>query len=48
MGPKVGLTFSAAEMEFVINGTWDVYYINDDLDKIGEVDGYSIEFVLPL
>jgi hypothetical protein len=41
------LTFSPDEIEFVINGTWDVYYINDDLDKIGETDGFSIESFFP-
>ena len=31
----------------VINGTWDVYYVNDDLDIASEADGYSVESFFP-
>jgi hypothetical protein len=41
------LNFSDAEIEIVINGTWDVYYINDDLDKSTEVDGYNVDSFFP-
>ena len=41
------LNFSDAEIEIVINGTWDVYYINDDLDKSTEADGYSVDSFFP-
>ena len=30
--PNTWLTFTEAEIELVVNGTWDVYYVNDDLD----------------
>jgi hypothetical protein len=41
------LSFAEDEIEIVINGTWDVYYINDDFDKIGEVDGYAVDSFFP-
>jgi hypothetical protein len=41
------LNFSDAEIEIVLNGTWDVYYINDDLDKCTEVDGYNVDSFFP-
>ena len=44
---KTWLTFADNEIEIVINGSWDVYYINDDLDKVTEADGYSVESFFP-
>ncbi len=44
---RTWLSFSDAEIEIVINGTWDVYYINDDLDKATEADGYSVDSFFP-
>jgi hypothetical protein len=44
---RTWLNFSDSEIEFAVNGTWDVYYINDDMDKAGEADGYSIESFFP-
>jgi uncharacterized damage-inducible protein DinB len=41
------LTFAENEIEVVINGTWDVYYITDELDKVTEADGYSVESFFP-
>ena len=41
------LTFADNEIEFVINGSWDVYFINDDLDKVTEADGFSVESFFP-
>jgi hypothetical protein len=41
------LSFAEDEIEVVVNGVWDVYYINDAFDKIGEVDGYSVESFFP-
>jgi hypothetical protein len=41
------LTFSPQDIEIVINGTWDVYFIDDNLDKAGEADGYSVEAFFP-
>jgi hypothetical protein len=41
------LSFSDAEIEMVINGTWDVYFINDDLDKSTELDGYNVDSFFP-
>jgi len=44
---KTWLTFARDEIETVINGIWDVYYINDELDKATEADGYSVESFFP-
>ncbi len=44
---RTWLTFSDAEIEIVINGTWDVYFINDDLDITTEADGYSVNSFFP-
>jgi hypothetical protein len=44
---RTWLSFSDAEIEIVINGTWDVYYINDDLDKSTEADGYNVDSFFP-
>ena len=41
------LSFSDSEIEIVINGTWDVYFINDDLDKASEADGYNVDSFFP-
>jgi hypothetical protein len=45
--PNTWLSFSERDMEMVVNGTWDDYYINDDLDKVSEADGYSVESFFP-
>ncbi len=44
---RTWLSFADTEIEIVINGTWDVYYINDDLDKATEADGYSVDSFFP-
>ncbi len=41
------LTFAAGDMQLVVNGTWDVYNINDDLDIVTEADGYSVNAFFP-
>jgi uncharacterized damage-inducible protein DinB len=41
------LSYVSAEVEFVINGIWDVYFINDDFDRTGEKDSYSVESFFP-
>jgi hypothetical protein len=46
-GTKTWLSFSQDEIETVVNGTWDVYYIDDDFDKVGEADGYSVDSFFP-
>jgi hypothetical protein len=45
--PHTWLTFNEDDIETVINGTWDVYYINDELDLSNEGDGYSVESFFP-
>jgi hypothetical protein len=45
--PNTWLSFAEQDIEIVINGSWDVYFINDDLDKITETDGYSVESFFP-
>ncbi len=43
------LTFAENEIEIVINGQWEVYYINDNDDKVNETeDGYSVELFFPI
>ena len=41
------LNFAESEIEIVVNGTWDVYFIKDNLDKTSEADGYSVESFFP-
>jgi len=46
--PQSWLVFAENEIEIVINGTWEVYYINDVDDKVAETDdGYSVESFFP-
>ncbi len=46
--PETWLVFAENEIEIVINGTWEVYFINDNDDKVAETDnGYSIESFFP-
>jgi hypothetical protein len=45
--PHTWLSFSDSEIEIVVNGSWDVYYVNDDLDVANETDGYSVESFFP-
>jgi uncharacterized damage-inducible protein DinB len=44
---RTWLNFAQNEIEIVVNGTWDVYYINNDFDKSSEADGYSVESFFP-
>jgi hypothetical protein len=44
---RTWLTFSDTEIEIVLNGKWDVYYINDDLDIVNEADGYNVDSFFP-
>ena len=44
---RTWLSFADTEVEIVVNGVWDVYYINDNLDKATEVDGFSVESFFP-
>jgi hypothetical protein len=46
-GRDTWLNFAEHDIELAINGTWEVYFINDALDKISEVDGYSVESFFP-
>jgi hypothetical protein len=41
------LNFSEQEIEIVVNGTWDVYFIDDALDRTTEADGYSVDSFFP-
>jgi hypothetical protein len=41
------LNFADTEIELSINGTWDVYYVNDNMDKLSEVDGYTVNSFFP-
>ncbi len=44
---KTWLSFGQDEIDIVVNGTWDDYFINDDYDKVSEADGYSVEAFFP-
>jgi len=42
------LKFSESEIDIVINGTWEVYYIDDNDNKVSEVEnGYSVDSFFP-
>jgi hypothetical protein len=46
--PKSWLTFSENNIEIVINGQWEVYFINDNGDLVRETDdGYSVNSFFP-
>jgi uncharacterized damage-inducible protein DinB len=45
--PNTWLNFSENEIEIEVNGVWDVYYISDDLNKVTEADGFSVESFFP-
>jgi hypothetical protein len=41
------LSFAESDIEMVVNGSWDVYFIDDDMDKTNEADGYSVDSFFP-
>jgi hypothetical protein len=41
------LNFSMDEIELAVNGTWNVYYIDDELNLSNEAEGYSVESFFP-
>ncbi len=46
--PKCWLTVSENQIELAINGTWDVYYIDENDNKVSEIDnGYSVDSFFP-
>jgi hypothetical protein len=45
--PETWLTFAEDEIEIMIDGVWEVYFINDDLEKTTETDGTSVESFFP-
>ncbi len=45
--PNTWLNFTDQDIQLVVNGVWDVYFINDDFEKITETDGYSVESFFP-
>jgi hypothetical protein len=44
---RTWLNFSDNDIQTVVNGTWTVYYVNDDLDKTSEADGYNVDSFFP-
>jgi hypothetical protein len=44
---RTWLSFSDEEIEIVVNGMWDVYFINDNMDKATEADGYAVGAFFP-
>ena len=44
---KTWLSFAEDDIEVEINGRWDSYFINDDMDKVSEADGYSVNAFFP-
>src|SRR3972149_7528305 len=36
--PNTWLNFAEHDIELVVNGSWDVYFINDDLNRVTEAD----------
>ncbi len=45
--PNTWLNFAERDIEIVVNGSWDVYFINDDFDKLSEADGYAVDSFFP-
>lgn len=45
--PRTWLTFSPDEIELIVNGIWDVYFINDSYDKVDEATGYNVDSFFP-
>ena len=45
--PHTWLSFDGDEIEIIVDGYWDVYYINDSLEKVNETTGYSVESFFP-
>ena len=45
--PRTWLSFARDEIEFIVDGTWDDYFINDDLEKVTERDGYCVDAFFP-
>jgi len=41
------LTFAQDEIECVVNGTWETYFINEGYDRISESDGYAVDSFFP-
>lgn len=46
-GHDAWLDLSGNDTEIVINGTWEVYFIDDNLDPAPEAKGYSVESFFP-
>lgn len=45
--PRTWLSFSPDEIEIVVDGTWNVYFINDEMDQVAEGDSYSVDSFFP-
>jgi hypothetical protein len=41
------LTFAEGDIETVINGIWDDYFVNEEMDKTAEADGYEVDSFFP-
>ncbi len=45
--PETWLTFAQDEIEFEMDGVWEVYFINDDLERVSGTGSYSVESFFP-
>jgi hypothetical protein len=45
--PRTWLSFAVDDVDFIVDGIWDVYYINDTMEKVNEATGYSVESFFP-
>jgi len=45
--PRTWLSFAVDDVDFIVDGIWDVYYINDSMEKVNEATGYSVESFFP-
>jgi hypothetical protein len=45
--PRTWLSFAVDDVDFIVDGIWDVYYINDNMEKVNEATGYSVESFFP-
>jgi len=45
--PRTWLSFLPEDVKLVVDGTWEVYFVNDDLDQVSETEGYSVNAFFP-
>ncbi len=44
---RTWLNFAENDIDFVVNGMWEVYSINDTMDKVSESEGFTVNAFFP-